>query len=167
MLTGIYAARNITGERYDVWAVNTEMEYHEEGRTAEPTVGDRLVPTRVVERPLSPDEVIAAAFAKLDPLALGVAVGLVSGLGLFLATTVLLLKGKLVVGLTLSLLDHYLWGFEVTWAGAFVGLVEAGAGGFILGCCGAWLRNWSMTAYASLVRRQAQAQEQRDLLDKV
>ena len=32
MLTGVYAARNIAGERHDVWAVNTEMEYHEESR---------------------------------------------------------------------------------------------------------------------------------------
>jgi len=33
MLTAIYAARNIAGERNDVWSVNTEMEYHEAGET--------------------------------------------------------------------------------------------------------------------------------------
>ena len=32
MLTGVYAARNILGEKYDVWSVNTEQEYHEESR---------------------------------------------------------------------------------------------------------------------------------------
>jgi len=47
MLTGVYAAGNIVGERHDVWAVNTEKEYHEEERVAQPNAGDRLVPTRV------------------------------------------------------------------------------------------------------------------------
>jgi hypothetical protein len=30
MMTAIYAARNILGARYDLWAVNTELQYHEE-----------------------------------------------------------------------------------------------------------------------------------------
>jgi hypothetical protein len=47
MLTGIYAARNLIGEQHDVWAVNTEMEYHEEGRSAAGRTGDRLVPLPV------------------------------------------------------------------------------------------------------------------------
>ena len=44
MLTGIYAARNIVGEVCDVWSVNTEETYHEEGRAVSATAGDRLVP---------------------------------------------------------------------------------------------------------------------------
>ena len=44
MLTGIYAARNIIGEQWDVWSVNTEQEYHEEGQASEERTGDRLVP---------------------------------------------------------------------------------------------------------------------------
>jgi protoporphyrinogen oxidase len=44
MLTGVYAARNLAGERHDVWAVNTDLTYHEE---ADAPSGDRLVPTRV------------------------------------------------------------------------------------------------------------------------
>ncbi len=47
MLTGVYAARNITGERHDVWSVNTEKEYLEEGRVATLSRGERLVPDRV------------------------------------------------------------------------------------------------------------------------
>src|SRR5262249_31869683 len=46
MLTGVYAARNLVGERYDVWSVNTEMEYHEEGRAAGGEAGDQLGPRR-------------------------------------------------------------------------------------------------------------------------
>lgn len=30
MITGLYAARNICGANYDLWAVNTDPEYHEE-----------------------------------------------------------------------------------------------------------------------------------------
>lgn len=49
MLTGVYAARNIAGGNYDVWSVNTEQEYHEEGEASSAAAksGDRTVPTRV------------------------------------------------------------------------------------------------------------------------
>lgn len=115
----------------------------------------------------SPDEVIAAAFAKLDPLALGAAVGAVTGLGLFLAAMVLLIKAGPKVGATLSLLGQYLLGFEVTWSGAFIGLIEGGAVGFLLGYFLARLRNWGMAAYASLLRRRVEAETLNDLLKKL
>lgn len=171
MLTAVYAARNITGENYDVWTVNTEQEYHEEKRAGEAVPGDRAVPQRVpVSAGAADDEadrLIKEAFARLDALALGIALGLVGGVGLFLATALLLLKGGPMVGLTLSLLGHYLPGFAPTWTGAFVGLVEAGIGGFVLGYLVATLRNWGMMAYAHLVKRRADAAERRDLLDRV
>ena len=45
MLTGIYAARNINGENYDIWNVNTEPDYHEEDTArSEPASADRAVP---------------------------------------------------------------------------------------------------------------------------
>lgn len=44
MLTGIYAARNITGERHDVWSVNVEAEYLEDGKDAVLSTDDRLTP---------------------------------------------------------------------------------------------------------------------------
>ena len=172
MLTGVYAARNITGEQLDVWAVNTENEYHEEGRVARLNVGDRLVPGRVsvavADRlEAQEDEVIEVAFARLDPLALGVAIGTVSGLGILVATAILLLKGGTVVGPNLSLFKNYLFGFEVTWMGAFIGLLEAGFWGFLLGFLGAGLRNWGLNAYASLMRLRAETEARRHLLDKV
>lgn len=172
MLTGVYAARNITGEQLDVWAVNTENEYHEEGRVARLNVGDRLIPARVSASvadglETQENEVIEAAFAKLDPLALGVAIGTVSGFGILIATAILLLKGGTVVGPNLSLLKNYLFGFEVTWMGAFIGFLEAGFLGFLLGLLGAGLRNWGLNAYASIVRLRAEAEVRRHLLDKV
>lgn len=170
MLTGVYAAWNVAGGHYDVWSVNTEMEYHEEGQVAEPGSGDRIVPAPVAPAVTSltaSDEVIEAAFAKLDPVALGVAVGIVGALVLFFTTTILLLKGGPVVGPNLSLLEHYLFGFQVTWSGAVIGLIEAGISGFILGYIIAWLRNWGINAYADLLRRRAEADARRDLLDKI
>jgi hypothetical protein len=134
-------------------------------------VGERLVPTpleTILALPsMSSDAVIEVAFAKVDPLALGIAVSAVSGVGLFLATVVLLLQGGPMVGATLSLLAQYLVGYEVTWKGACIGLAEAGMGGFVLGYLGARLRNWSMTAYAFVLKRYAEAQARRTLLDKV
>lgn len=172
MLTGVYAARNVTGEEYDVWSVNTEMEYLEEGRSTTLSRGDRLVPMPVtvpVEETIGEldDDVIEAVFARLDPLALGVAVGLVSGVGLLLATVILLLKGGEHVGQTLSLLRNYVPGFEVTWTGAAIGCLEVGLMGFGLGYLGAWLRNRGIEFYALFVRWRSESDVRRHLLDKV
>ncbi|HKA53942.1 MAG TPA: hypothetical protein VKJ47_09805, partial [Candidatus Binatia bacterium] len=126
----------------------------------------RLTPAETGGAP-SPEEVLAAVFAELDPLALGGAVGVVSGISLFVMAAVLLLKGGPAVGPNLALLRYYLPGFAVTWGGAAVGCLEAGVGGFVLGYVGAWLRNWGVTAYAALLRHRAEARARRDLLDKV
>ncbi len=175
MLTAVYAARNIVGEKHDVWSVNTEMEYHEEERVKSPVSkpvitetkaipvpanGDRLVPRR-----LTPEELIEAAFAKLDPVAMGTAVGTVSGTSLFIATIILLLKGGPVIGPTLALLNNVLLGFSVSFSGALIGLVEACIGGFLLGYVFAWLRNLGIDAYAWLLQRRALAESARSLLD--
>jgi protoporphyrinogen oxidase len=170
MLAGVWAARNLAGANYDIWSVNVEKEYHEEGPERE-VPGERAVPARLRPEPsvtlLSPDELVEAAFARLDPLALGTSLGLVAGLALFLATAVLLLRGGVAVGQTLSLLAHYLWHYSVTWPGALWGFVQAGIGGFGLGYVVATLRNWGVSAYASLLRRRAEAEAGRDLLDKI
>ena len=76
------------------------------------------------------------------------AVGVVSGLVIFMASAILLLRGGPVVGPTLSLLGNYLFGFEVTWVGAVMGLLEGGVLGFAVGALAAGLRNWALKAYA-------------------
>ena len=40
MLTGIYAARNVTGASYDLWEVNVERSYHEEMQIRRDAAGD-------------------------------------------------------------------------------------------------------------------------------
>lgn len=178
MLTGVYAARNIVGEKLDVWSVNTEMEYHEEVRAGDASTkvraasnGDRLVPARVqpVVAPaqISADDLIEAAFAKLDAVALGTALSLVCGLSVLLATVALLLKGGETVGPRLALLGNYFIGFSVTLEGAFVGMLWAGVLGFGLGYVWAMCRNWGVDAFAYMVRRRAEVEARRHLLDKV
>lgn len=172
MLTGVYAAGNILGDKRDVWSVNTEKEYHEEGQTTQSNAGDRLVPARVavpidVAGEETEDAVIEVAFAKIDPLALGIAIGVVSGLGIFLASVVLLLRGGPAPGPTLSLLGNYLFGFEVTWRGALIGLFEGGLLGFAVGALAAGLRNGTLTGYAKFARWRAGRDDRRHLLDKM
>jgi protoporphyrinogen oxidase len=172
MVTGVYAAGNIMGGNHDVWSVNTEKEYHEEGKSTPVNAGDRMVPARVqvtVEEPFmeAEEELIEIVFARLDPVALGVAVGTVSGLVIFFATAILVIKGGPVVGPTLSLLGNFLYGFDVTWGGALVGLLEGGMVGFGIGYLGASFRNWGMKAYAQFMRWRAEAAPRRNLLDKI
>ena len=116
---------------------------------------------------LSPARVIEAAFARLDPVALGTAFGAVGALGLLLATTLLLLKGGPSVGQNLSLLGQYLLGFTVTWQGMFFGCAQVALGGFAFGYATARLRNWGFTAYAVRLRRRAAVEAGKDLLDHV
>jgi protoporphyrinogen oxidase len=147
MVTAVYAARNIIGQDHDIWDVNVEDDYHEEHRLAAAS-GDRLTPGRVAKPSLG--EALAQVFAKFDPVALGAAVGLNAGGLLFLATAVLLIKGGDPIGPNLSLLGHYLVGFEVSWAGAFLGLFEAGAFGFVFG----WVLASMINAVIERERRQ-------------
>jgi hypothetical protein len=59
----------------------------------------------------------------------GIAFGLAAGLGLLIATYVLILKGGDTVGPRLGLLALYFPGYSVTFGGGFVGFVYA----FVLG----------------------------------
>jgi hypothetical protein len=63
-----------------------------------------------------------ATLLKLNARAWGIAVGVVFGLGLFLATILLVVEGGSDVGPHLALLGKLLPGYRVTVAGAFIGL---------------------------------------------
>lgn len=93
--------------------------------------------------------VLMAAFAKFDAIALGIALGSVLALSLFLATIFLLLKGAAPgaddIGSHLQLIGVYLPGYSVSWPGAIIGAGwTLGLGailGFVLGVL------WNMTHY--------------------
>lgn len=175
MLTGVYAARNVLGEHYDVWSVNIDQEYHEEVREGARNTDLARGPGRALTRAGTATdaedrefkELLAAAFARIDALALGLAMAVVCGLGLFLSSAVLLLKGGAVVGPTLSLLTHYLFGYGMTWTGALIGALEVALGAFFVGYVGARLRNGFIGAYIHLLARAASARQQRDLLGRI
>jgi hypothetical protein len=67
--------------------------------------------------------------ARLNARAWGIAVGLLLGGGLFLATIFLVARGGPNVGQHLVLLREYFPGYSVTIAGSFIGFVY----GFVLG----------------------------------
>ncbi|HUR00289.1 MAG TPA: hypothetical protein VM166_12605 [Gemmatimonadaceae bacterium] len=78
-------------------------------------------------------EAYSATLLRLNARAWGIAVGLVFGMGLFLATMVLLMKGGLDVGAHLGLLSKLLPGYSVTVGGAFIGFGYAFVIGYAIG----------------------------------
>lgn len=72
-------------------------------------------------------------FARLHAKAWGVAVGALSGFGLFAATLFLVLRGGPDMGQHLGLLAVFLPGYSVSVAGAFIGFVYAFVIGYALG----------------------------------
>ena len=70
---------------------------------------------------------------KLNARAWGISFGLLAGLGLFLVTLFLVLKGGENVGQHLQLLGIFFPGYRVTLPGAFVGLVYGFVFGYAVG----------------------------------
>lgn len=64
---------------------------------------------------------------------LGIAVGLLFGFGLFLATMFLVIKGGLHPGLHLNLLHIYFPGYSVSFIGACIGFIYAFVVGYAVG----------------------------------
>lgn len=66
---------------------------------------------------------LRSTMLRLNGRAWGIAMGLLFGLGLFIATNVLVIKGGPEVGPHLSLLRVYLPGYSVSVVGSFIGFV--------------------------------------------
>jgi hypothetical protein len=73
------------------------------------------------------------AFARISAHAWGLALGVLAGIGLFLATAILIIQGGPNPGRHLSLLGEYFPGYEVTWLGACLGFVYALLVGYVAG----------------------------------
>lgn len=63
----------------------------------------------------------------------GMAIGLLFGLGLFLATVILVVKGGSNPGPRLGLMRIYFPGYSVTWIGSFIGFIYAFVVGYGVG----------------------------------
>ena len=88
-------------------------------------------------------------------MALGTAVGGVLAAGLFLLTAVTLLRNG--AGVPLSLLGHYLYGYETTWTGALIGVAEGLALGFVWGYVLAILINRMVGWQKTVLERELEA----------
>lgn len=84
-------------------------------------------------RPSREEQDLQAALVRLNARAWGIAMGLLLGGGLFLATIVLVIKGGENVGQHLKLLSVFLPGYSVTFLGSLVGFVYLFVIGYILG----------------------------------
>lgn len=80
-----------------------------------------------------PDQTLRTAILRMNERAWGVSTGLLLGVGLFIATNVLVIKGGPNVGQHLSLLAVYFPGYRVTFWGSLVGFVYAFVVGYALG----------------------------------
>jgi hypothetical protein len=79
------------------------------------------------------DDVLASAILRLSGTILGLVLGTVFALIIFVATNILVIKGGPVVGPHLSLLGQYFIGYTVTFVGSLIGSVYAFAMGFVSG----------------------------------
>lgn len=79
------------------------------------------------------DVTLERAIRRLNARAWGISVGLICGLGLFLATNVLVLTGGPNVGQHLILLRAYFPGYSVSFMGSLIGFVYTFVIGYGLG----------------------------------
>ena len=68
---------------------------------------------------------------RLNGVILGLVSGLMFGLGIFVATNWLVLKGGSDVGAHLQLLSQYFFGYSVSFVGSFIGMIY----GFVTWLC--------------------------------
>lgn len=88
-------------------------------------MGDQLTPVE--------EQILQKTLARAHEQGWGIAFGLLCGLGLFLATALLLVQGGANVGAHLGLLRVYFPGYSVTWPGSLIGFVYAFVVGYALG----------------------------------
>ena len=111
------------------------------------------------------DNLIIQSLAKLDAIALGIAVGCQFGLVILLATNFLIYKGGDEIGPNLALLSHYFIGYEVTTSGSVVGCIYGFILGFVTGSMIAFLRNVIVTVYMNLIKFKSRVSAFNDFID--
>jgi hypothetical protein len=104
-------------------------------------------------------------FAPLHKRAMGVAVGTVFGLLVFLATLAMTLRGG--DGYPLSLLSEYFFGYRVSGTGALIGLAWGFLSGFVFGWFFAFCRNLVIAVWLFVVRTREELAQSRDFVDHI
>lgn len=88
------------------------------------------------------ERLVLVELMRLNGVILGLALGLVFGLGVFIATIILLIKGGGQVAPHLALLGQFFIGYQVTFGGSLIGFLHGLFFGFIVGYVIASLYNW-------------------------
>jgi hypothetical protein len=78
-------------------------------------------------------EQFTRAVVRFNALLMGTILGLLFGVGLFVATAWLVIKGGPHPGPHLALLGQYFPGYTVSWIGSFLGLIYGFLTGFLSG----------------------------------
>ncbi len=110
-------------------------------------------------------EQIVQSLAKIDSLALGIALGTVFALVIFLVTNLLILKGGDVVGPNLGLLAQFFPGYRVTFGGSLIGLLYGFGSGFALGWLIAVIRNIIIKIYLHIINFRQKMAAVNDFID--
>jgi hypothetical protein len=79
------------------------------------------------------EQVVLTRLLRLNATVQGVVTGIVAGLGIFVATNWLVLKGGDVVGPHLGLLGQFFIGYKVSFVGSLIGFAYAFVTGFVIG----------------------------------
>jgi len=88
------------------------------------------------------EKIVMTRLARLSATIYGIVFGLLFGLGVFVATLWLVIRGGLVVGPNLALLGQFFLGYTVTYWGSVIGFIYGFAAGFIIGFLIATIYNW-------------------------
>ena len=81
---------------------------------------------------------------RLNATVQGIVTGLVAGLGVFIATNWLVLKGGERIGPHLSLLGQYFIGYRVSFLGSLLGFFYAFVIGYVVGYMVGRVYNWAV-----------------------
>ena len=92
------------------------------------------------------EKLVLTRLLRLNATLQGVVTGMLVGLGVFIATNWLLLKGGEVVGPHLSLLGQFFIGYQVSFLGSFIGFAYGFVLGFVVGYFVARIYNWIVAA---------------------
>ena len=84
--------------------------------------------------------------SQLNAKALGLTLGVLFGLIMFIATNWLVVKGGREVGPHLQLIGQFFIGYSVSFLGSIIGLIYGFLGGYICGAFTAWLYNIILTS---------------------
>jgi hypothetical protein len=85
---------------------------------------------------------VSRAVARIQTGVLALTSALIGGIGLFVITAWLLIKGGPRVGEHLQLLGQYFVGYSVTWKGSVVGLLYGALIGGVVGWAIGAIYNW-------------------------